>query len=64
MGCVYCDFEDRCNLWDGEFHKDNNYKNSEYGFSKENKGYCAVNYDPNPEDNCSMYENNEEQNDI
>ena len=46
----------QCNMWDEEHNDGENYLNSEYGFSLENDGTCAVDEDPEPGKNCSMFE--------
>ncbi|MEI8659290.1 hypothetical protein [Vibrio sp. Hal054] len=56
MACIYKDQCDCCTLYSQEEHGELNYKNSCYGFSIENDGTCAVDEDPNPYDNCEMFE--------
>jgi len=57
MPCVYSNFNGECTLWNKEEHKGVTCQNSEYGFDKD--GYCIVEEDPTPSDNCSNFESSE-----
>ena len=48
MGCIYHNYEEECSL----FEKD--HPGSPQGCDKD--GFCSVNEDPVPEDNCENYE--------
>ena len=60
MTCIYNNENHRCGgkceLYDTANHIGMNYKNSEWGFSMEDEGTCAVDNDPNPSKNCVSYE--------
>lgn len=58
MACIYSDTGGKCTLYCPESNKGDTYKNSEYGFSADDDavGFCAVEDDPEPSRNCSMFE--------
>ena len=56
MSCIYKDRCDVCTMYEKEIHDGLTYENSEFGFAKENDGTCAVDDDPNPFNNCEMFE--------
>ena len=58
MGCIYTERGGKCTLWD-ESCKGRNYDNDEMGWSKDDDGFCAVEDDPNPYDNCSSFESDD-----
>lgn len=59
MSCIYNDGCDNCTMYDTESHKGLTYQNSEYGFSVEVVGGCAVDGDDDPTSSCSMFEDAE-----
>jgi hypothetical protein len=56
MTCIYNVNCQQCGMYEKDSHEGLNYSNSEFGFSIENDGACAVDEDPKPSDTCSMYE--------
>lgn len=56
MTCIYKDDCDQCSLYVKEDHDGLTYRNSEFGFSEENDGTCAVAEDEDPANSCSMFE--------
>ena len=56
MTCIYNGDCGQCTMFDKDENEGQNYKNSEFGFSVEVIGECAVDEDPNPGNSCSMYE--------
>ena len=56
MSCIYEEKNGVCSLWDEETQKEDDYSNSEMGFSQEHDGGCAVSDDPDPYKNCSSFE--------
>ncbi len=56
MPCIYKNEHGQCSLYSKEYHLDKNHSNSEYGFSKVDKGFCAVDEDPKPSNNCISFE--------
>jgi hypothetical protein len=47
MGCLYCNFEGRCDFYPGIVKLGTDWK-----------GFCMVEEDPNPADSCDSYESN------
>jgi len=58
MGCIYSDFEGRCNLYEEE---DDNVDDSDMGHDK--AGFCMSEDDENPSDNCYSFESVENEED-